>query len=91
MGAVAVRRFEWHLPLDESTNTGFLSTLMLLVALAGALLVVLSPCALELSLYYTAIISATIDESEKEALVKGGLACTARVDIRSGIPQLLKQ
>ncbi|MDH3402524.1 MAG: hypothetical protein OES32_12540 [Acidobacteriota bacterium] len=73
MGAVAVRRFEWQLPLDESTDTGLMATLMLLVALAGALLVVLSPCALELSLYYTAIISATIDESEKEAVASGGL------------------
>jgi len=73
MGATAVRRFEWQLPLDESTNTGLLATLMLVVALAGALLVVLSPCALELSLYYTAIISATIDESEREAMANKGL------------------
>jgi len=73
MGAVAVRRFEWQLPFDESVETGFMATLMLLVALTGALLVVLSPCALELTLYYTAIISATIDESEKEAVNEGGL------------------
>ncbi|MDH3744437.1 MAG: hypothetical protein OES47_04965 [Acidobacteriota bacterium] len=73
MGAVAVRRFEWDLPLDESVDKGLMATLALLVALAGALLVVLSPCALELSLYYTAIISATIDESEKEAVATGGL------------------
>ncbi len=74
MGAVPVRRFEWQLPLDESTESGVLGVLMLLVALTGALLVVLSPCALELTLYYTAIISATIDESEKEVVAKGGLA-----------------
>jgi len=73
MGAVPVRRFEWQLPLDESVETGFMATLTLLVALTGALLVVLSPCALELTLYYTAIISATIDESEKEAVAQGGL------------------
>ncbi len=73
MGAVAVRRFEWLVPLDESVETGLRGTLMLLVALSGALLVVLSPCALELTLYYTAIISATIDESEKEAMAHGGL------------------
>ncbi len=73
MGAVAVRRFEWQLPLDESSDKGLMATLMLLVALGGALLVVLSPCALELTLYYTAIISATIDESEREAVANGGL------------------
>ncbi len=74
MGAVPVRRFEWTLPLDESTGEGLLGTVMLLVALAGGLLVVLSPCALELTLYYTAIISATVDESEREAVARGGLA-----------------
>ncbi len=74
MGAVAVRRFEWQLPLEESTDTGLLATLMLVVALGGALLVVLSPCALELTLYYTAIISATIDESEREVVASGGLS-----------------
>jgi len=73
MGKVPVRRFEWQLPLDESVDTGLLATLTLLVALTGALLVVLSPCALELTLYYTAIISATIDESEREAVANGGL------------------
>lgn len=76
MGAVQARRFEWQLPLDESTGKGLLSTLMLVVALSGALLVVLSPCALELSLYYTAIISATIDESEKEAVARDGLGAS---------------
>jgi cytochrome c-type biogenesis protein len=74
MGAVPVRRFEWQLPLDESSAQGALATLMLLVALTGGLLVVLSPCALELTLYYTAIISATVDESEREAVARGGFA-----------------
>lgn len=74
MGAVPVRRFEWVLPLDESSAEGLLATVMLLVALTGGLLVVLSPCALELTLYYTAIISATVDESEREAVARGGLA-----------------
>lgn len=74
LGAVPVRRFEWALPLDESSAMGLLGTLTLLVALAGGLLVVLSPCALELTLYYTAIISATVDESEREAVASEGLA-----------------
>lgn len=73
MGAVPLRRFEWALPLDESKPEGMLGTLMLLVALVGGLLVVLSPCALELTLYYTAIISATVDEGEREAVARGGL------------------
>jgi cytochrome c biogenesis protein CcdA len=77
MGKAALRRFEWTLPLDEHADTGLLATLTLVVALAGALLVVLSPCALELTLYYTAIISATIDESEKEAMARGGLGAVA--------------
>jgi len=73
MGAVAVRRFEWQLPIEEGVDTGLLATMMLVVALTGALLVVLSPCALELTLYYTAIISATIDEGEREVAAAGGL------------------
>jgi cytochrome c biogenesis protein CcdA len=71
IGAEAVRRFEWALPLTDARapglGGGFVPALMLLVALAGALLVVLSPCALELSLYYSAIISCTVTEGEREA------------------------
>ncbi len=72
MGDVAVRRFEWSLPLDERTGQGLAATLMLAVALISALLVVLSPCALELTLYYSAIISCTVGEGEREVVAAGG-------------------
>ena len=73
MGDTAVRRFEWALPLDEDVKHSLAQTLMLVVALTSALLVVLSPCALELTLYYTAIISATVGEGTAEAVRTGGL------------------
>jgi len=73
MGDTAVRRFEWQLPLDEDAKHGLAETLMLVVALTSALLVVLSPCALELTLYYTAIISATVGEGTAEAFRTDGL------------------
>jgi cytochrome c biogenesis protein CcdA len=76
VGAARLRRFRWNLPIvDESDvllrDRGLLSTLALLVALVSALLVVLSPCALELTLYYSAIISCTVTQSEREAAIAG--------------------
>lgn len=75
VGAEPVRRFEWQLPLANAAapglGHGLVPSLMLLVALVGALLVVLSPCALELSLYYSAIISCTVTEGERDAAVAG--------------------
>ena len=64
MGAVPVRRFEWSLPLAlQAARRTWASRLMLVVALLAALLVVLSPCALELTLYYAAIISCTVTDA----------------------------
>ena len=77
MGGVDVRRFEWALPLDEQTRQGLVPALMLAVALLSALLVVLSPCAIELTLYYSAIVSCTISEGEREAIAAGGLRAAA--------------
>jgi cytochrome c biogenesis protein CcdA len=76
VGAKPIRRFEWHLPvvddLDSAANHGMTATLMLaVVALVGALLVILSPCALELTLYYSAIISCTVTQSERDAAAVG--------------------
>jgi cytochrome c-type biogenesis protein len=72
MGKAPLRRFEWDLPLPADAAPGARSALaakiMIAVALLAALLVVLSPCALELTLYYTAIISCTVTEGGKEAL-----------------------
>jgi cytochrome c biogenesis protein CcdA len=72
VGARQVRRFAWELPivddpLETAEHHGLATTLMLGVALLGALLVVLSPCALELTLYYSAIISCTVAESARAA------------------------
>lgn len=70
VGGRPVRRFEWQLPLPASLgglDHGLASQLTLALALLGALLVVLSPCALELTLYYTAIISSAISDGEQEA------------------------
>ncbi len=73
LGLTPVRRFEWQLPLPETSGTGSTSwavRVALFLALVSALLVVLSPCALELSLYYSAIIACTVtaaDASEPSA------------------------
>jgi cytochrome c biogenesis protein CcdA len=76
VGAKRVRHFEWNLPLPDPSgeigNGGLISTLALAVALVSALIVVLSPCALELTLYYSAIISCTVTEGEREAVLAGG-------------------
>lgn len=81
VGKQALRRFEWSLPVPADFRTsaesrGIIATAMLAVAIIGALLVVLSPCALELTLYYTAIIGCTVAEGEKEATALDGRAIT---------------
>ncbi len=86
VGAEPMRRFQWSLPVVDDldgavADHGMAATLMLAVALVGALLVILSPCALELSLYYSAIISCTVTQSEREAAAAGGDAA-ARVGRR---------
>jgi cytochrome c biogenesis protein CcdA len=86
VGAAPLRRFEWELPVTDDLDAGLagrglVPALMLCVALVGALLVILSPCALELTLYYSAIISCTVAESEREAAAVGAEAA-ARVGRR---------
>jgi cytochrome c-type biogenesis protein len=68
-GRQSLRRFEWQLPIVDPPGSGasWTTRLTLLLALSSALLIVLSPCALELSLYYAAIVSCTITEGEREA------------------------
>lgn len=75
VGRTPVHRFQWRLPMPSGINgassRGLLNTAMLVVAVIGALLVVLSPCALELTLYYSAIISCTVAQGEQEAADSG--------------------
>jgi len=87
LGKTAVRRFQWDLPV-KTNATGFVGansavgTIVLAIALLGALLVVLSPCALELTLYYISIITATVAEGETEAAGSGLAATTDSIGRR---------
>lgn len=79
MGKRPLRSFAWELPLPADAEPGGSSALaaklVLGVALLSALLVVLSPCALELTLYYTAIISCTVSQgAEQQRSATPGLA-----------------
>jgi cytochrome c-type biogenesis protein len=71
MGKRPLRSFAWELPLPADAEPGdsaaLAAKLVLGVALLSALLVVLSPCALELTLYYTAIISCTVSQGAEPA------------------------
>lgn len=76
VGAKPLRHFEWMLPIAGGATEllsphDFVSTMALAVALLSALIVVLSPCALELTLYYSAIISCTVAEGERTAVMDG--------------------
>jgi len=58
VGKTAERIFEWKLPVVEPAATRTVaSTLMLVLSVIGALMVILSPCAIELTTYYTGIIA----------------------------------
>ncbi len=80
VGAVPVRRFEWELPLPDQSGSaavGWAGQMAVVVALIAALLVVLSPCALELSLYYSAIIACTVTEGERAAWSSSDVSASA--------------
>jgi cytochrome c biogenesis protein CcdA len=58
VGKVPERAFEWKLPVIEPAPARTLAnTLMLALGVIGALMVILSPCAIELTTYYTGIIA----------------------------------
>jgi len=58
VGKRAERVFEWKLPVIEANPARTLAnTLALALGVLGALMVILSPCALELTTYYTGIIA----------------------------------
>lgn len=88
MGSVPVREFAWELPLKVGPpSNSLVGRMMLAVALVSALLVVLSPCALELTLYYTAIISCTVTDGEQAAM-RGGTAPSADLGQRKVLVNL---
>jgi cytochrome c biogenesis protein CcdA len=69
VGKTAERAFEWKLPIIEPEPVRTLaSTLMLVLGVVGALMVILSPCAIELTTYYTGIIAGVVSSA---ALAEG--------------------
>jgi cytochrome c biogenesis protein CcdA len=61
VGKTPERVFEWKLPVVEHTSTRALAnTLMLALGVIGSLMVILSPCAIELTSYYTGIIAGVV-------------------------------
>lgn len=60
IGDVPRREYQFELPLHEAEEQGLLHKLGLWLAVIGAMLVVLSPCAVELTAYYTAIIASAV-------------------------------
>ena len=64
VGKTAERFFEWKLPVIEPAPVRTLaSTLMLVLSVVGALMVILSPCAIELTTYYTGIIAGVVSSA----------------------------
>jgi cytochrome c biogenesis protein CcdA len=64
VGKTPERTFEWKLPVVEPAPVRTLaSTLMLVLGVVGALMVILSPCAIELTTYYTGIISGLVSSA----------------------------
>jgi cytochrome c biogenesis protein CcdA len=64
VGKTAERAFEWKLPVREPAPARTVaSTLMLVLGVIGALMVILSPCAIELTSYYTGIIAGVVSSA----------------------------
>jgi cytochrome c biogenesis protein CcdA len=64
VGKTAERVFEWKLPVVEPAPARTIaSTLMLALGVIGALMVILSPCAIELTTYYTGIIAGVVSSA----------------------------
>jgi cytochrome c biogenesis protein CcdA len=72
VGKTPERVFEWKLPVVESAPAKTLaSTLMLALGVVGALMVILSPCAIELTTYYTGIIAGVVSSAAISASGEG--------------------
>ncbi len=64
VGKTAERVFEWKLPVIEPSPARTLAnTLVLALSVIGALMVILSPCAIELTTYYTGIIAGVVSSA----------------------------
>jgi cytochrome c biogenesis protein CcdA len=64
VGKTPLRTFEWRLPIIEPAPVRTLAgTLMLVLGVIGALMVILSPCAIELTTYYTGIIAGVVSSA----------------------------
>jgi cytochrome c biogenesis protein CcdA len=64
VGKTVERVFEWKLPVVEPAPARTVaSTLMLVLSVIGALMVILSPCAIELTTYYTGIIAGVVSSA----------------------------
>ena len=64
IGKTTERVFEWKLPVFEPAPARTVaSTLMLILSVIGALMVILSPCAIELTTYYTGIIAGVVSSA----------------------------
>jgi cytochrome c biogenesis protein CcdA len=80
VGKTAERIFEWKLPVKEPAPVrNAASTLMLVLSVIGALMVILSPCAIELTSYYTGIIAGVVSSA---ALAERGSRMPAAVRVR---------
>ncbi|MBU6398753.1 MAG: hypothetical protein KGS61_00410 [Verrucomicrobia bacterium] len=64
VGNTSQRVFQWKLPVVEPTPARTLAnTLVLALGVIGALMVILSPCAIELTTYYTGIIAGIVSSA----------------------------
>ena len=64
VGKQPERTFTWRLPVIEAAPARTLAnTLVLALGVIGALMVILSPCALELTTYYTGIIAGVVSSA----------------------------
>ncbi len=64
IGKTPERVFEWKLPVVEPVPARTLAnTLVLALGVIGALMVILSPCAIELTTYYTGIIAGVVSSA----------------------------
>jgi len=64
VGKTPERVFEWKLPVIEPAPVRTIaSTLMLILSVVGALMVILSPCAIELTTYYAGIIAGVVSSA----------------------------